>query len=194
MKSYVVSLCLSVFLGVFGAHNLSAEEQNANNDQISEGHGGGHEGHSHSHGRQHKGKRTDQAKHGGQHAGQHAGQHGGEHGEHRGARDHNRNQFQHQHNDPWFHHPQKPQQPAGQAHANANRPDEHHDLNRAGNEANWHHHPEHDWYWHGEGAAHPGYYADPNFYYLNGNPSVEYEYDQPPTVVPVPVTPPQTKH
>jgi hypothetical protein len=52
----------------------------------------------------------------------------------------------------------------------------------------------HDWYWYGTGAAagvaglgwastklnHPGYYYDPNYYYLeDGVPSVEYQYDEP---------------
>ncbi len=113
------------------------------------------------------------AKGGGHHHGGHHGHHHGPHRHHghHGHHGHNKKRFNHwhhHHNNPWFHH---------HDHPNWN----HHHWNHYNS---WHN-PWHNWYWYGAGAAlggatYAGYLYDPNFYYYdNGTPSVEYEYDEP---------------
>lgn len=117
------------------------------------GHGGGHHGGGH--------------HHGGHHGHHHGGHH---HHGHHGHRGHHWNH--HHHDNPWFHH--------------HNHPDWHHDHH--GHHWNNYHHPWHDWYWYGSNyngwGGNPGYYSDPNYYYYaDGTPTVEYEYDESPEVI-----------
>jgi hypothetical protein len=120
-----------------------------------------------------KGKGGHKGGHGGKHRGghrhgNHKGSHRHNHGRHRGNRSH----FQHYHrNNRWWHHSNNK-------------------INRhAYNWNSWHrwHHPWHNAYWYGNGfwGVNPGYFYDANYYYsLNGIPSIEYENDENPYLIP----------